>query len=221
MAAVSSWVQQTLDPGNVPMPVNTQRLLVCIIIGVMLTLVHSTAGAFAAHMKDLNGASFRTSFSASRAGGAVGLAPYGKPKAEIADMESGLKHTSLGLGVYAPNKDYGHGPIDVSAEDPQLSLDLDCSTDVILAVFFKSRHCKTGTLVVIATSELAEEANLELIEYGRMKWDSKSQMWFIKIPDVETNPEIVVVGGAECLTDAPVLTMPHGCDAKIPLDLAG
>jgi hypothetical protein len=100
-------------------------------------------------------------------------------------------------------------------EGSMLSPDLNCSTDIILAVFFKARYCKTGTLIVVATSELNSEANLDLFDYGPMKWESENQRWFVKIRDLETNPAIVTVGGTECATQAPVLTAPSGCDAKI------
>ena len=104
------------------------------------------------------------------------------------------------------------------AESSTLSPDLNCSTDIILAVFFKARYCKTGTLIVVATSELNREANLDLVDYGPMNWGNGTQMWFIKIRDLESNPVIVTVGGTECATQAPVLTVLTGCDAKLPLD---
>jgi hypothetical protein len=90
-----------------------------------------------------------------------------------------------------------------------------CSTEVILAAFFKSRTCTSGTLVVAASSNLNQAANLEAVGYGPMKWDSKNQVWFIRIRDLEASPGMVTVASTECSAQGAIKAVPFGCDAKI------
>jgi hypothetical protein len=102
----------------------------------------------------------------------------------------------------------------------QVSPDRNCSTDVVLAVFFKGRSCDTGTLIVAASSKFNSRANLEVSDYGPMKWDSESQMWFIRIRNLEATLGVVTVVGAECTAQAEIAAVTFGCDARLPYDAA-
>jgi hypothetical protein len=181
-----------------PAQTGTKSFLICIVVGVVLASVCSVAGgALGLQVKDDNG----------------GLVHGPRPALE---KESAVKLISLGPGVGRLDKDRRSGSVDLLAEESGLSLDEYCSTDVVLAVFFKSRSCKGGTLIVAVTSELNDEANLVLLDYGPMKWDSTNQIWFIRIRDLEINPGLVLVVGAECTRQASILTLPFGCDARLP-----
>ncbi len=207
--------------GRVRMQENRRRLRVSMVIGVIAALIYSAVAVSALHAKDRDGLFSGASSAISPEAVAPVLPAYGKQKAGTADKApaTAKNPTSVDPIAYASGRDYGYRLDEVLAQNPQLPPELNCSTDVILAVFFKSRQCKTGTLVVVASSDLAGGANLELIDYGPMKWDSKNQMWFLKIQGLEINPGVVMVEGTECSSEAPVLTMPLACDAKIPLDL--
>jgi serine protease AprX len=157
-----------------------------------------------------------TSFAAPHLAGAIALLLNARPKARIADIESSLKHTAHDLGAKGPDNDYGYGLIDVATAYSRLSHDGSCSTNVILAALFKARYCKTGTLIVAATSKWKSNARLEVVGYGPMKWDSENQMWVLRVRNVATNPGMVTVEGVECTTQAEVLTIPSGCDARLP-----
>lgn len=105
---------------------------------------------------------------------------------------------------------------DSRAEDVRLSSVAGCSTQINLAVFFKSRYCSTGTLIVVATSDRNSEANLDLLDYGPMTWESQTGMWFTRVQDLETNPATVIVASLDCMMQVPVVTVPYGCDARVP-----
>jgi hypothetical protein len=126
-----------------------------------------------------------------------------------------LLHASAGLSPIALKNDTDAAV----AADPQYSEDGSCSTKIVLAVYFKSRYCKNGTVIVAATSNFKSEANLELLGYGPMKWNKKSQMWLIKVVNVEESPGIATLDGTECATSAEVVTVPFGCDARIQADM--
>jgi hypothetical protein len=111
------------------------------------------------------------------------------------------------------------GTLELSAGS-RVSPDRNCSTDVVLAVFFKGRSCDTGTLIVAASSKFNSRANLEVSDYGPMKWDSESQMWFIKIRNLEAALGVVTVVGAECTAQAEIAAVTFGCDARLPYDAA-
>jgi hypothetical protein len=160
------------------------------------------------------------SFAAAYEGDAVALVSNNRSKAGIAAIESSLKDEVMNLGRSGSGNFSDYGPSNMVNASLRVSQGRTCSTDVAMAVFFKGRTCKNGTLVVAASSRFKRGANLEVPDYGPMKWDSKSQMWFIKIRNIEANPGIVTVEGAECITQAEVVTLPFGCDAKLPYDLA-
>jgi hypothetical protein len=131
-----------------------------------------------------------------------------------------LAYSTAGASAIEPRGDTGSVLSLDATGNTQLSRDADCSTKIVLAIYFKSRYCKTGTLIVAATSNFKTEANLELLGYGPMKWHNKSQTWMIRVRDLEVNPEVMTVDGAECATQAEIITVPYGCDAKFQPDMA-
>jgi hypothetical protein len=150
-----------------------------------------------------------------RAVDAMTLSSNIKPKDIIADRESDLKRTLLNPGESGFRGDNGHGERVTIIDDPQPSRTAQCSTEVILATFFKSRYCTSGTLVVAASSSLRDTANLEVVGYGPMKWDNTTRMWVMRIQNLETNPGMVTVAGAECTAQGEIMAVPYGCDARI------
>ena len=140
-------------------------------------------------------------------------------KSREGGLEAALKQTPPGLSTHGTHKIYGS--TEESAEDLESAKNVNCSTEIILALFFKSRYCESGTLIVTATSELMSEANIKLADYGSMNWDSKNQIWMIRVRNLETNPgTVLVVDGTECAVETQVLTIPYGCDAKLYPDTA-
>jgi hypothetical protein len=151
---------------------------------------------------------------------AVALLSNNRPKAGTADIESCRKGGVMNSDRSGPGNHNDYGSTNMVNASSRVSQGKSCSTDVPMAVFFKGRTCRTGTLVVAASSKFKNGANLEVPDYGPMTWDSKSQMWFIKIRNVEANPGIVTVGGAECTTQAEIVALPFGCDARLPYEVA-
>jgi len=157
--------------------------------------------------------------AAPGAAGAITLSSNTKGRDAIADTESGWKRSLLNPSAPGSREDNGYGlrEGEGGADDSELSQTGRCSTEVILATFFKSRYCTSGTLVVAASSGLNNTANLEVVGYGPMSWDSKIQVWVIRVQNLETNPGKVTVAGAECTAQGEIMTVPFGCDARVGL----
>jgi len=160
---------------------------------------------------------FAADDAAPRAAGAITLSSNTKARDRMANRESGWKRSLLNPGASEFREDDGYGLHEGAADDPPLSQTGQCSTEVILATFFKSRYCTSGTLVVAASSGLNNAANLEVVGYGPMKWDSKIQVWVLRIQNLETNPGSVTVASAECTAQGVIMAVPFGCDARIGL----
>jgi hypothetical protein len=163
-----------------------------IVFGIILSAINPSVNAFSINLKSI-----------------IGL-----PATE-SQLALEKAHSLLSKAVGANNG--LTDPIQVSPGD--LSEEA-CSTDVVLAVFFKSRHCRTGTLIVAATSKFMGEANLELLDYGPMTWHSTNQMWLIRVRNLESHPPTATIEGAECTVRVRVVTVPFGCDARMQPDIS-
>ena len=58
-------------------------------------------------------------------------------------------------------------------------------------------NSKRSTLDVIATSALGADAQLQVVDYGAMKWDRKKNRWTLSARNVASNPGTVTVKGVE------------------------
>ena len=143
------------------------------------------------------------------------LSSTNRQRDTVADRESALKRSLPDLDASRSQEDKGSGLHEATAGDPRLSQPGQCSTTVILATFFKSRYCPSGALIVAASSDLNQTADLALVGYGPMQWDTTAQMWIIKIQNLEANPGMVTVAGAECAVQGEITAVPFGCDARI------
>ena len=77
----------------------------------------------------------------------------------------------------------------------------DLTIDVLKAIYKAERNI----LSVEAISELRENANLELIGYGSMKWSRKKQSWSTSIKRIREDPGEITVSGPEGSETAPTL----------------
>jgi len=152
-------------------------------------------------------------------GGPVTLSLNTIPRQSIGDRKPGLESPLLDIGAAGSRDDHGDGLDADTAANLRLLQTEPCSTDVVLATYFKSRYCMSGTLVVAASSSLGSAANLELVGHGPMIWDSIARMWVVRVRNLETNPGMVTVEGAGCSAQEEVIAVPYGCDARIGPDL--
>jgi len=60
-----------------------------------------------------------------------------------------------------------------------------------------SYNSKRDMLAVTATSDLGKDADLEVADYGPMKWDRKKDRWTLSARNVASNPGTVTVRGVE------------------------
>jgi hypothetical protein len=151
-------------------------------------------------------------------GGLVTLSLNTIPRESIGDRKPGLEGHLLDIGAAGSRDDHGDGLDADTAANLRLLQTEPCSTGVVLATFFKSRYCMSGTLVVAASSSLGSAANLELVGYGPMIWDDTTRMWVARVRNLETNPGMVKVEGAGCSAQEEIMTVPYGCDARIGPD---
>jgi bacillopeptidase F len=69
----------------------------------------------------------------------------------------------------------------------------DLTIDILSAVY----GTKKDTLDVEASSELGQDANLEVVGYGTMKWDRKAGIWTLSARSIGGDPGTVTVSGIE------------------------
>ena len=77
-------------------------------------------------------------------------------------------------------------------------IDQDCNGyDLTIDITKAAYTAKKDTLSVEATSDLGENANLDCVDYGAMKWNKKQQNWTIFVRNAGGNPGVVTVSGVE------------------------
>jgi hypothetical protein len=187
----SGWLT-VIKEGSILMVTKLKPTVLSIVFGIILSAVYPSVNAFSTNMKNI-----------------VDL-----PATE-SRLASEKAHSLFPKPVVAHN-----GLADPTQVSPRYLSEEACSTDIVLAVFFKSRYCRTGTLIVAATSKFMGEANLELLDYGPMTWHRTNQMWLIRVRDLERNPSTATIEGAECTVQVQVVTVPFGCDARMHPDIS-
>lgn len=180
-----------------------ERRTTILIVAALVFLFAADSPGLAADYADRHAATSYTLLSDNR------------PTDALGDRESALERSSPDLDASRSQKDKGFTLHETTVGDARLSQTGQCSTAVILATFFKSRYCSSGVLIVAASSDLKQTADLALVGYGLMKWDTTTQMWMIKIQNLEANPGTVTVAGAECAVQGEITAVPFGCDARI------
>jgi subtilisin family serine protease len=77
-------------------------------------------------------------------------------------------------------------------------IDQDCNGYELTIDILKALYTKKGdTLSVEATSDLGQEASLQLAGFGPMKWDRRKSKWTISVKGAGGNPGTVTVSGPE------------------------
>jgi len=77
----------------------------------------------------------------------------------------------------------------------------DLTIDILSAIYI----VRKDALSVEATSDLGQNANLELVDYGSMKWDKRKLKWTISLNRVGGNPGTITVSGIEGSESAQVI----------------
>jgi serine protease AprX len=77
-------------------------------------------------------------------------------------------------------------------------IDQDCNGyDLTIDILKAEYTAKKDSLVVQARSDLGQQAGLQLVGFGAMKWDRKKSMWTISLNRAGGNPGTVTVSGIE------------------------
>ena len=83
-------------------------------------------------------------------------------------------------------------------------IDQDCNGyDLTIDILKAEYAAKKDALAVEATSDLGQQARLELVGYGAMNWDRKKLRWTISVNRAGGNPGTVTVSGIEGSETAP------------------
>jgi hypothetical protein len=98
-----------------------------------------------------------------------------------------------GITVYPGASEVKHDGIDQDCDGYDLTI------DILSAVYYAA----TDELEVLATSALAEGANLQLVGFGPMGWNPDQQRWEITAASVGEDPGTVAVSGVEGTENAP------------------
>ncbi len=94
-----------------------------------------------------------------------------------------------------------------AAEIKHDGIDQDCNDyDLTIDIIKASYETGPDRLSVEATSDMGKDANLALVNYGAMKWNSKKNKWTISIRGAGGDPGVVTVSGIEGSASASIVS---------------